>query len=375
MNKVLHILPMNKMSGAERMALLMCKNLKSFEPIVVCGGDTLKKVFEDNGIKSYSVKFSNKKLLTVANELKSIIKENNIKIVHAHDNNASLSAYLTKRIFRLDIKVVSHIHSCYPWLKENGINKKLDKHLRPKYDINIFCGNEVYNFYINNSDYIKQETTKILSNAVDITMNRNIKSYDKDKLKELYKIPKNRTVLGFIGRLCDIKGIIPFINEVSKSREQFNDSVILLVGSGDQEDEIKRLINELDLNYLFILTGFQEEVNKFYKIIDIFFLSSRYEGLPMVILEAMAFSKPIISMNVGGIGEVIRDNTGKLIESGNYIKFVEELIKIKDNKDMQKLYGDNAYKVIRDSYDIKKYTNDLERKYDELTEGIVWSHC
>lgn len=371
MNKVLHILPMNKMSGAERMALLMCKNLKSFEPIVVCGGDNLKKVFEDNGIKTYSVKFSNKKLLTVVNELKKIIKENNIKIVHAHDNNASLSAYLTKRIFRLDIKVVSHIHSCYPWLKENGINKKLDKHLRPKYDINIFCGNEVYNFYINNSDYIKQETTKILSNAVDITMNRNIKRYDKDKLKGLYNIPKNRTVLGFIGRLCDIKGIIPFINEVSKSREQFNDSVILLIGSGDQEDEVKRLINELGLNNLFILTGFQEDVNKFYKIIDIFFLSSRYEGLPMVILEAMAFGKPIISMNVGGIGEVIRDNTGKLIESGNYMKFIEELIKIKDNKEIQKLYSNNAYKVISDSYDIKKYIKDLEEKYNELTEGIV----
>jgi glycosyltransferase involved in cell wall biosynthesis len=371
MDRVLHILPMNKMSGAERMALLMCKNLKSFEAIVVCGGDKLKRIFEKDEIRSYSINFSKKNLLTVIVKLKNIIRENNIKIIHAHDNNASLVAYLTKRIFKLNIKVVSHIHSCYPWLKKETINKKLDRYLRPRYDVNIFCGNDVYNFYINNSDYINHQTTKILSNSIDITMNRNIESYEKDKIEQLYNIPENRTVLGFIGRLCDIKGLIPFIDEVSKRREQFNDSIILLVGSGDQEVEIRNLINELNLNDLFVLTGFQEEVNIFYKIIDVFFLPSRYEGLPMVILEAMAFSKPIISMNVGGIGEVIRDNTGKVIESGDYIKFVDELIKIKDNKQIQKLYGDNAYKFVMNNYDIKKYINDLEEKYDELIEGIV----
>ena len=47
MNKVLHVLPMNKISGAERMALLMCKNLKSYEPIVVCGGEELAHTFNE----------------------------------------------------------------------------------------------------------------------------------------------------------------------------------------------------------------------------------------------------------------------------------------------------------------------------------------
>ena len=56
MDKVLHVLPMNKMSGAERMALLLCKNLKNYEPVVVCGGEELSNVFKESGIKSYNIK-------------------------------------------------------------------------------------------------------------------------------------------------------------------------------------------------------------------------------------------------------------------------------------------------------------------------------
>lgn len=114
--KSLHILPMNKLSGAEKMALILCKNMKEYEPVVVCGGDNLKNVFEEAGIKSYALNFSNKKLPSTLSGLKRIIKENDIKILHAHDNNASLNAYLVKKLYRLDVKVISHIHSCYPFL-------------------------------------------------------------------------------------------------------------------------------------------------------------------------------------------------------------------------------------------------------------------
>ena len=118
MKKCLHILPMNKLSGAEKMALILCKNMQRYEPVVVCGGEELKEIFEKNNIKSYSIIFSNKRLFKTLNSLKKIIEENNIKLLHAHDNNASLNAYLVKKIYGLDIKIISHIHNCYPFLRE-----------------------------------------------------------------------------------------------------------------------------------------------------------------------------------------------------------------------------------------------------------------
>ena len=67
----------------------------------------------------------------------NLIKEKNIEILHCHDNTASLYGYMLKKIYKLDVKVISHIHNCYPWIKTGGINKKIDGIFRPKYDFTI----------------------------------------------------------------------------------------------------------------------------------------------------------------------------------------------------------------------------------------------
>ena len=76
MDKVLHVLPMNKMSGAERMALLLCKNLKNYKPVVVCGGEELSNVFKESG--EYVVTFvaSN----TTYEGEKTVVKELKISV-------------------------------------------------------------------------------------------------------------------------------------------------------------------------------------------------------------------------------------------------------------------------------------------------------
>ena len=370
MDKVLHVLPMNKMSGAERMALLLCKNLKNYEPVVVCGGEELSNVFKENGIKSYNIKFSNKNILANACNLSKIIKNENIKIVHAHDNTASLISYLVKKIFKNNIKIVSHIHNCYPFLKRNGLNKKIDKYIRNKYDFNITCGKIVTDFYKENTDYFNENKNLTLSNAMDIKYITNIGKNDIEKVVKKYKIPSNKKILGFIGRLDEQKGIVPFIKELSKHKEKFDDSIILLVGNGSQEEEIKDIIKKLDLEDLFILTGFQENIKSFYPIIDVFFLPSLYEGLPMVVLEAMAFKKPVVSMNVGSISEVINKNIGILVNSGDYDKFINELIRLKNNENLAAELGKSAFNFIESSFNIESYVNKIENRYLKIEQAI-----
>lgn len=371
MNKVLHVLPMNKMSGAERMALLLCKNLKNYKPVVVCGGVELSNVFKENGIRSYNIKFSNKNILFNACNLSKIIKNENIKIVHAHDNTASLVSYLAKKIFRCDVKVISHIHNCYPFLIGNGINKKIDNYLRNKYDFNITCGKTVTDFYKKNTDYFNEDKNLTLSNAMDIEYITNVDKREIEEVIKNYRIPTNKKVLGFIGRLDEQKGIITFIKELAMYKDEFSDSVILLVGNGSQEDEIKVLIKELKLEEMFILTGFQDNVNVFYPIIDVFFLPSLYEGLPMVLLEAMAFKKAVISMNVGSISEVINKETGILIVQGDYQKFINELIRVKNNKELTTVLGYNAFKLIEEQFNIEGYVKKIIKKYDSIINNIA----
>lgn len=242
----------------------------------------------------------------------------------------------------------------------------MDSYLRPRYDYNISCGKLVFDFYKENTKYFRADKTEILSNAMDI---KEINSFDRNKSNEVideFNIPRDKKILGFIGRLDEQKGIIPFIREFSKHKETFSDCKFLLVGSGYQEDEVKSLIKELNLEEYFILTGFQKDTYKFYPIIDVFFLPSLYEGLPMVLLEAMAFEKPIVSMDVGSIGEVINRKTGVLIKEGNYEEFIKALEDMKNDKNKAMEYGEVASRFVSENYNIESYVQKIEKNYKKL---------
>ncbi|WP_346920891.1 glycosyltransferase family 4 protein [Clostridium sp. UBA7339] len=368
MKRCLHILPMNKLSGAEKMVLLICKNLTNYESIVLCGGDKLKKSFEDNNINSYSLSFSKKHILKNIKYLKNIIRDNDIKIVHAHDNNASIHAYLVKSIYGVDIKVISHIHSCYPWINSNGLNSSIDKLLRPKYDYNITCGKVVYDFYKENTNYLNREKISILSNAMDVEEIINFKSNKRAWIATKYIIPQNGKVIGFVGRLDEEKGLIPFIKEFDKYKEKFIDTKIFIIGSGTQEEEIRSMVKKLELGEFFIFTGFEENVYDFFPIIDVFFLPSLYEGLPMVILEAMAFGIPVVAMDVGSISEVINSHRGRLIKPGDYRSFMEELRNLKEDKQLRIDLGKNGREFIKTNYNIKNYCKKIEKIYDSISK-------
>ncbi|WP_289130529.1 glycosyltransferase, partial [uncultured Clostridium sp.] len=118
---------------------------------------------------------------------------------------------------------------------------------------------------------------------------------------------------------------------------------------------------------LFILTGFQENIKSFYPIIDVFFLPSLYEGLPMVLLEAMAFNIPVVSMDVGSISELIHEGeTGYLINKGNYHDFVIKLNELKSNEKLMKKLGKSAFEHINKNYNIEVYSKSIENIYTRL---------
>lgn len=362
----LHILPMDKFSGAEKLALILCKSLDEYEPIVVCGGESLTCAFRKEGIQSYSIHF-NKNLIKVSNKIAEIVIQHNIKIIHAHDNKASISAYISKCLKNLDVKVVSHIHNCYPWLNSTNKNKIIDSILRKKYDHNIACGKLVYDFYEKNTNFINKKNTSIFSNAIDLDNISIVSNDEKDIILNKYNIDKNKKILGFIGRIEEQKGIIPFIKAFKKYKEKFHDATILLVGNGDQKQEVETMIREYNLGKYFKLIDYTNDVDEIYKIIDIFFLPSLYEGLPMVLLEAMSYRKAVVSMNVGSIGELVKDKgTGYLIEEGKYDLFINRLKQLKNDEKSITVYGEAGFNIIKEQYNIKDYARRLEKLYDKL---------
>ena len=223
MIRVLHLLPMNKLSGAERMGLLICKHMSQVESYVLTGGEDLAEFFQKEGIQTTYMNFSLKNLPKVIKRINQIVKENQIDIIHAHDNIASLSGYLAKKRYGLKVKIVSHIHNCYPWLEGNGIHKRIDRLIRPKYDFNITCGQIVYDYYEQFAPYFNSKRTCTLSNAIDINHLAVTEEQKIAEVRKAFNIPDNKIIIGYIGRLSEQKGMIPFIQVLKDYKKQFED--------------------------------------------------------------------------------------------------------------------------------------------------------
>ena len=86
----------------------------------------------------------------------------------------------------------------------------------------------------------------------------------------------------------------------------------------------------------------------------------------MAILEAMAYKKAIVSMDVGSISEVINEDTGILVRNQNYSKFINSIKILKDNTKLINKYGENAYKYVKEKFNIDIYVDKIEKLYGEL---------
>lgn len=160
---------------------------------------------------------------------------------------------------------------------------------------------------------IREEQLCVLYNPVSIDK---IKQFIQEK--NYYSFKKIITIVS-VGRLSYQKGFDILIKAYALLKQKgFERSRLLIVGKGETELRLKALVRELDLNHNVEFLGFQPEPWKYMREADLFVLSSRYEGLPMVLIEAMLCGIPIVSTNCPfGPNEVLLDGECGLLVPPN----------------------------------------------------------
>lgn len=368
--KVLHLLSTKTLNGAEKVALDICTNLDKdiFKPIVVCAGEEVKGYFQKEYIKTYKINISNLSIKGILN-LRGLIKNENIHLIHAHDVRASLASKLAS-VF-LNIPIISHIHGEYDWLKSKSILKIIDSLFRDKYELSIACSQNVKEFYCYYNEKCNKHKIRAMPNSFDMSeMNRsNIVPYA--DFKSLNNIPTGKYVFGYIGRLIELKGIDLLIESFSLFHKKYNDSILIIVGDGIEKDKLMNLSIKYNLDASIYFMGYRRDVYNWLNIFDCFILTSKREGLPLTILEAMAMKKIVISTAVGGIPELIVSNyNGILIEDREPKLLLKSMEYVYTNKNEVKEIAQNAYELLIKLHSIKDYINNLQEIYTTLIKRL-----
>lgn len=118
-------------------------------------------------------------------------------------------------------------------------------------------------------------------------------------------------LIGVFGRLSPEKGQDVFLRALARLRGK--NLAAILLGEGPEESNLRGLARELDLEDRVHFAGYQADVARYYRLVDLVVLPSRSEGLPNVVLEALTCSLPVIATGVGGVREIIEQGQGGLI--------------------------------------------------------------
>jgi len=186
------------------------------------------------------------------------------------------------------------------------------------------------------------------------------------KLKVSLGIREDAHVLGTVARLDSIKNQKMMIRALKKVRQAFPETVLIIVGDGPERKNLEELASDLQLSSHVIFTGFREDAHLFYKIMDIFLLTSFSEGTAMTLLEAMATGIPCIGTDVGGNPEIIRDEeSGFVIPSDDEMALAEKISALFANENQIKKMGETGRKIFEENFTADKMAESYQAMYEK----------
>ena len=185
-----------------------------------------------------------------------------------------------------------------------------------------------------------------------ITCIRNGINPDRLKITEELNYPCS-FVIGTLAGLRKQKALDKLIKAFSVFHESVKDSCLVIAGDGSEKESLILLTKELNIEDYVLFLGFRSDSANVLSGLNIFALSSEFEGLPISMLEAMVMKIPVVVTPVGGIPWVIKDkNNGILCSYGNVVEMADAFFELYKSSEYRKEIGLNGYNTV-----IKQYSS------------------
>jgi len=359
--KVLNVINFLNIGGAQSLLknfILDAKKSSDFE-IDVCvlypNGVFLEEL-EKEGVRVFNLNSGAKYNFFMIFEILEIIKRGEYNIVHVHLFPASFFVAVASIFLDRSIKFIFTEHSIYNRRRAFRIFKVLDYFTYLRYR-KIICV----------SKQVKSSLEKWLPSAsyktVIIRSGIPLNALPGKQLQKIYDVL-------FVGRLERVKGVDILLRAAECLKKKYSMKIrIGIVGTGVLLSDLKRLSINLGINNTVEFLGVRGDILSLLDKSSIFVLPSRWEGLPISILEAMSRNVPVIATSVGGISEVINDGEdGVLVTPENPELLAGAIIYLLENEGLRAKLATNAFKKVKEEFSIDMYTSDLLNLYKNIIE-------
>lgn len=366
MIKILYVVLGTNLNGTERYVVDIARNLPK-DKYDVCIATPMKSnlskflekfqvkefVFDNGTVSGFSLK-------GIVNIFKFIYKQ---KIDIVHSNSGILPCIIGKVFFNKVCFETRHgLFYTKKQLKNLSFKRKIVEYLKQyfvNYEIAISENDKkMMNKYFG----IRNRKIKLIYNGIameDFIPFRKSSDYSND----------NKLKLVNVGRMTFQKAQDVLLDSVNLLKKNYQNFSLTIIGEGKEKNNLLKYVKENSLENFVNIEYYKEDIFDYLRNFDILILSSRFEGIPYIMLESMAIGLPVIVTDVGGISNVIKNDINGILvkeESPEDIKNAILSIVLSDNK--YKILKENAYKSI-ENYSLKKMVDDYMSFYDNYSEN------
>jgi glycosyltransferase involved in cell wall biosynthesis len=368
--KILHLISSTGLYGAERVALDLCKSLKRYGCESIIGviknshnphvevADEARKNSIDAVIFPCEGQLDVKLILRI----RKYASENQINLVHCHGYKSNFYGLFA---CPKDIPIVATNHN---WLASHWrlrAYRRFDSLLIRCFTRIIAVSEGVMEEMLKYG--VPKEKIRVIDNGIDLT--RFDDTISPEAIREEFGIKKGVRVIGTVGNLGAEKGHVYLLQAAKGIVNNVESVKFFFVGDGPLRAYLENEASELGIGDNIIFTGFRTDIPNLLSAMDIFVLPSVIEGLPMVLLEAMAAKKAVVATSVGAISKVVNNGNGILVEPRDVAGLQNAILSLLTSEEKRQKYASAGHDTVRTHFSSERMSSEYIDVYKELLRG------
>lgn len=297
----------------------------------------------------------------VVAELLRVCRRERVTIWHGHDYKSNALGLLLRRFWPL--RLVTTVHGWVKHTRRTPLYYHIDRLCLPRYEVVICVSEDLREQCL--AAGVPAARCVLLENAIDTE--EFARTRDARTAKAHLGLDPDRLVIGAVGRLSAEKGFDILIRAVDQLVRDRLDVDLVILGDGADHGALRRLAEELGLADRVHLLGYRPDVLEWYQAMDVFALSSLREGLPNVVLEAMAVGTPVVATRVAGVPRLVRHEVnGLLVEPNRVAELAAALARVGRHTELRTRLGQAGRATVEQRYSFAARMDRLVQLYDRL---------
>lgn len=369
--RILYLIVTLPVGGAEEHLLSLIRNLdrSRYDPLVCCIGKSgpIGGEIEKTGVRLVELGMLSRGGFDrrIVRMIREVLRREKISLLHSHLYHANFYGRLAA--FQEHIPAVCTIHNTYarPKLHRRFLNRWLARRSSRIIAVSGPVHDDIVRY-----DGVAPSKITVIPNGVD--MSRFDISLSREQSRERLGVPLEGFLVGAIGRLEEQKGLSYLIEAIRILVEGGKNVSLFVVGSGREEGRLREQAANSGIADSVFFLGTRRDVPELYRAMDVFALSSLWEGGPITLLEAMASGVPVVATPVGFVPEVLQDGkNGFIVPIRDPEELAEALWKVHEDPFTAEAAAQAGRETVRDRYSHQFLAERVMAVYEEtLTGGL-----